>query len=43
MPKTFSIKEALGGKLVIGGIPKPGNKDAPGSDQPEKPKAKLKL
>ncbi|MFP5102654.1 hypothetical protein [Phocaeicola dorei] len=48
MPKTFSIKEAmgaLGGRLVIGGIPKPGNNDAPGSEQPEKekPKPKLKL
>lgn len=45
MPKAFSIKEALGGKLVIGGIPKPGNKDNPGSDQSEKekPKPKLKL
>ena len=45
MPKAFSIKKALGGKLVIGGIPKPGNKDNPGSDQSEKekPKPKLKL
>ena len=45
MPKAFSIKEALGGKLVVGGIPKPGNKDNPGSDQSEKekPKPKLKL
>jgi N12 class adenine-specific DNA methylase len=46
MPKSISIKEAmgaLGGKLVIGGIPKPGNKDDPAPDQPEKPKPKLKL
>ncbi len=46
MPKSISIKEAmgaLGGKLVIGGIPKPGNKDDPDPDQPEKPKPKLKL
>ena len=46
MPKSISIKEAidaLGGKLVIGGVPKSGNKDAPNSDQPEKPKPKQKL
>ena len=46
MPKSISIKEAmgaLGGKLVIGGVPKPGNKDDPDSDQPEKSKPKLKL
>ena len=46
MPKSISIKEAmdaLGGKLVTGGVPKPGNKDDPDSDQPEKPKPKLKL
>ena len=41
MPQSISIKEAmdtLGGKLVIGGVPKSGNKDDPDSDQPEKPK-----
>ena len=46
MPKSISIKEAmgaLGGKLVIGGIPKSGNKDDPDPDRPEKPKPKLKL
>ena len=45
-PVSFSIKDAmnaLGDKLVIGGIPKPGNKDDPKSDQPNKPKPKLKL
>ena len=34
MPKSISIKEAmgaLGGKLVIGGVPKSGNKDDPAS------------
>ena len=44
--QSISIKEAmdtLGGKLVIGGVPKPGNKDDPDSDQPEKPKTRLKL
>lgn len=34
---------ALGGKLVIGGIPKPGNKDDPDPDQSQRPKPKLKL
>ncbi|RGZ88037.1 DNA methylase [Bacteroides stercoris] len=34
---------ALGGKLVIGGVPKSGNKDDPDPDRPEKPKPKLKL
>lgn len=46
MPQSISIKEAmgaLGGKLVIGGVPKLGNKDDPDPDQPEKPKPKLKL
>ena len=46
MPKSISIKEAmgaLGGKLVIGGVPKSGNKDDPDPDRPEKPKPKLKL
>ena len=46
MPQSISIKEAmdtLGGKLVIGGVPKSGNKDDPDSDQPEKPKTRLKL
>lgn len=46
MPKSISIKEAmgaLGGKLVIGGIPKPGNKDDPDPDQSQRPKPKLKL
>ncbi|EXY58107.1 DNA methylase [Bacteroides fragilis] len=46
MPQSISIKEAmdtLDGKLVIGGVPKPGNKDDPDSDQPEKSKPKLKL
>ena len=46
MPQSISIKEAmdtLDGKLVIGGVPKPGNKDDPNPDQPEKPKPKLKL
>ena len=41
MPKSISIKEAmgaLGGKLVIGGVPKSGNKDDPDPDRPEKPK-----
>ena len=41
MPKSISIKEAmrvLGGKLVIGGVPKSGNKDDPDPDQSEKPK-----
>ena len=45
MPQSISIKEAmdtLDGKLVIGGVPKPGNKDDPDSDQPEKPKTRLK-
>ena len=45
MPQSISIKEAmdtLGGKLVIGGVPKSGNKDDPDSDQPEKPKTRLK-
>ena len=44
--QSISIKEAmdtLDGKLVIGGVPKPGNKDDPDSDQPEKPKTRLKL
>ena len=44
MPKSISIKEAmgaLGGKLVIGGVPKSGNKDDPDPDRPEKPKPKL--
>jgi hypothetical protein len=43
---TAYIKEAmgaLGGKLVIGGVPKSGNKDDPDPDRPEKPKPKLKL
>ena len=46
MPQSISIKEAmdtLDGKLVIGGVPKLGNKDDPDPDQPEKPKPKLKL
>ena len=46
MPKSISIKEAMGapgGKLVIGGVPKSGNKDDPDPDRPEKPKPKLKL
>ena len=44
MPKSISIKEAMfGGKLVIGGVPKSGNKDDPDLDQPEKTKPKLKL
>ena len=46
MPQSISIKEAmdtLDGKLVIGGVPKPGNKDDPNPNQPEKPKPKLKL
>jgi len=46
MPQSISIKEAmdtLDGKLVIGGVPKPDNKDDPDSDQPEKSKPKLKL
>ena len=41
MPQSISIKEAmrvLGGKLVIGGVPKSGNKDDPDPDQSEKPK-----
>lgn len=40
-PVSFSIKDAmnsLGGKLVIGGIPKPGNKDAPDTTHVPKPK-----
>ena len=46
MPQSISIKEAmdtLDGKLVIGGVPKSGNKDDPDPDRPEKPKPKLKL
>ena len=46
MPKSISIKEAMeafGGKLVIGRVPKSGNKDDPDLDQPEKTKPKLKL
>ena len=46
MPQSISIKEAmdtLDGKLVIGGVPKLGNRDDPDPDQPEKPKPKLKL
>ena len=46
MPQSISIKEAmdtLDGKLVIGGVPKLGNKDDPDPDRPEKPKPKLKL
>ena len=46
MPQSISIKEAmdtLDGKLVIGGVPKPDNKDDPDSGQPEKSKPKLKL
>ena len=46
MPKSISIKEAmgaLGGKLVIGGVPKSGNKDDAALDQPEKTTPKLKL
>ena len=46
MPKSISIKEAmgaLGGKLVIGGIPKSGNKDDPDPDRPEKPKTQAKV
>ena len=37
MPKSISIKEAmgaLGAKLVIGGVPKSGNKDDPYPDRP---------
>ena len=40
-PVSFSIKDAmnsLGSKLVIGGIPKPGNKDAPDTAHTNKPK-----
>ena len=40
MPKSISIKEAmgaLGGKLVIGGVPKSGNKDDPDPDRPKSP------
>lgn len=40
-PVSFSIKDAmnsLGGKLVIGGIPKPGNKDASDTAHTNKPK-----
>lgn len=40
-PVSFSIKDAmnsLGGKLVIGGIPKPGNKDDPDTAHTNKPK-----
>ena len=46
MTQSISIKEAmdtLDGKLVIGGVPKPDNKDDPDSDQTEKSKPKLKL
>ncbi|MCS2964986.1 DNA methylase [Bacteroides ovatus] len=46
MPQSVSIKEAmgaLGGKLVTGGVPKPGNKDDPDSDQPEKPKIQAEV
>lgn len=40
-PVSFSIKDAmnsLGNKLVIGGIPKPGNKDDPDTAHTNKPK-----
>lgn len=40
-PVSFSIKDAmnsLGSKLVIGGIPKPGNKDDPDTAHTNKPK-----
>lgn len=40
-PVSFSIKDAmnsLGSKLVIGGIPKPGNKDNPDTAHTNKPK-----
>ncbi|MFT0672546.1 hypothetical protein AAH088_15975 [Bacteroides hominis] len=41
-PVSFSIKDAmnsLGSKLVIGGIPKPGNKDDPDTAHTNKPKS----
>lgn len=41
-PVSFSIKNAmnsLGSKLVIGGIPKPGNKDDPDTAHTNKPKS----
>jgi hypothetical protein len=41
-PVSFSIKDAmnsLGGKFVIGGIPKPGNKDDPDTAHIPKPKS----
>lgn len=45
-PVSFSIKNAmnsLGSKLVIGGIPKPGNKDDPDTDHIPKPSRGFKL
>lgn len=46
-PVSFSIKEAmnsLGGKAVIGGIPKPGNKDDPDTASPiNKPSKGFKI
>ena len=42
-PVHPEVKHYEGGKLVIGGVAKSGNKDDPDSDQPEKPKTRLKL
>lgn len=45
-PVSFSIKDAmnsLGSKLVIGGIPKPGNKDDPDTAHTNKPSKGFKL
>lgn len=45
-PVSFSIKDAmnsLGSKLVIGGIPKPGNKDDPDTAHTNKPTKGFKL
>ncbi|MCS2425078.1 N-6 DNA methylase [Parabacteroides goldsteinii] len=45
-PVSFSIKDAmnsLGNKLVIGGIPKPGNKDDPDTAHTNKPTKGFKL
>lgn len=45
-PVSFSIKNAmnsLGSKLVIGGIPKPGNKDDPDTAHTNKPSKGFKL
>ena len=37
------IRKNVIAMIVVIGVPKPGNKDDPNPDQPEKPKPKLKL